>query len=227
MSVQRAVAERWQQVTGCPLLEAYGLTEASPAVCINPLDAKSYTGSIGLPIPSTEVCMRDPDGALVAHGEAGELCVRGPQVMRGYWNRPDASAECLDEEGWLATGDIAAMDERGFVSILDRKKDMILVSGFNVYPNEVEQVAASHPGVLEAGVIGVPDEHSGEAVRLVVVKRNPSLSEESLRAHCAEGLAAYKRPKSVVFADELPKSNIGKVVRRELRDRYGGPAPAG
>lgn len=225
MSVQRAVAERWQEVTGCPLLEAYGLTEASPAVCINPLDAKGYTGSIGLPIPSTEVCMRGPDGAVVPLGEPGELCVRGPQVMRGYWNRPDATAECLDEDGWLATGDIAAMDERGFVRILDRKKDMILVSGFNVYPNEVEQVAVSHPGVLEAGVIGVSDEHSGEAVRLVVVKSDPALSEESLRAHCAAELAAYKRPKSVVFADQLPKSNIGKVVRRELRDRFGESAP--
>ena len=203
------------------------MTEASPAVCINPLDAESYTGSIGLPIPSTEVCIRGPDGATVAAGEPGELCVRGPQVMRGYWNRPEATSECLDEEGWLATGDIAAMDERGFVSILDRKKDMILVSGFNVYPNEVEQVATSHPGVLEAGVIGVPDEHSGEAVRLVVVKKDPGLSEESLRAHCEAQLAGYKRPKSVVFADELPKSNIGKVVRRELRDRFGGPVPGG
>ena len=227
MSVQHAVAERWQKVTGCPLLEAYGLTEASPAVCINPLDSESYTGSIGLPIPSTEVCIRGPDGAAVAAGEPGELCVRGPQVMRGYWNRPEATSECLDEEGWLATGDIAAMDDRGFVSILDRKKDMILVSGFNVYPNEVEQVAVSHPGVLEAGVIGVPDERSGEAVRLVVVKKDPGLSEESLRAHCEAQLAGYKRPKSVVFADELPKSNIGKVVRRELRDRFGEPIPGG
>ena len=223
MSVQRAVAERWQEATGRPLLEAYGLTEASPAVCINPLDAKGHTGSIGLPIPSTEVCIRGPDGALVARGEPGELCVRGPQVMRGYWKRPDATAECLDEDGWLATGDVADMDERGFVRILDRKKDMILVSGFNVYPNEVEQVAASHPGVLEAGVFGVPDDHSGEAVRLVVVKRDPGLNEESLRAHCESQLAGYKRPKSVVFADELPKSNIGKVVRRELRARFGEP----
>ena len=227
MSVQSAVAERWQEVTGCPLLEAYGLTEASPAVCINPLDAGSYTGTIGLPIPSTEVCMRDPEGNVVAQGEAGELCVRGPQVMRGYWNRPDATAECLDGDGWLATGDIAAMDERGFVSILDRKKDMILVSGFNVYPNEVEQVAVSHPGVLEAGVIGIPDDHSGEAVRLVVVKKDPGLSEEALRAHCEAQLTGYKRPKSVVFADELPKSNIGKVVRRELRERFGEAAPGG
>ena len=225
MSVQRAVAERWQEVTGCPLLEAYGLTEASPAVCINPLDAGSYNGTIGLPIPSTEVCMRDPEGNVVAQGEGGELCVRGPQVMRGYWNRPDATAECLDADGWLATGDIAAMDDRGFVSILDRKKDMILVSGFNVYPNEVEQVAVSHPGVLEAGVIGIPDDHSGEAVRLVVVKKDPGLSEEALRAHCEAQLAGYKRPKSVVFADELPKSNIGKVVRRELRERFGETAP--
>ena len=227
MSVQRSVAERWQEVTGCPLLEAYGLTEASPAVCINPLDAKGYTGSIGLPVPSTEVCMRDPNGNVVAQGESGELCVRGPQVMRGYWERPDATDECLDENGWLATGDIAAMDESGFVRILDRKKDMILVSGFNVYPNEVEQVAASHSGVLEAGVFGVPDEHSGEAVRLVVVKRDPTLSEESLRAHCEAHLAGYKRPRSVVFADELPKSNIGKVVRRELRERFGGTVSGG
>ena len=227
MSVQSAVAERWQDVTGCPLLEAYGLTEASPAVCINPLDAGSYTGTIGLPIASTEVCMRDAQGNVVAQGEAGELCVRGPQVMRGYWNRPEATAECLDADGWLSTGDIASMDERGFVSILDRKKDMILVSGFNVYPNEVEQVAVSHPGVLEAGVIGIPDDHSGEAVRLVVVKKDPGLSEEALRAHCEAQLAGYKRPKSVVFADELPKSNIGKVVRRELRERFGEAAPGG
>ena len=227
MALQSTVAERWREVTGCPLLEAYGLTEASPAVCMNPLDIEGYNGSIGVPLPSTEVCMRGEDGSGVAPNEAGELCVRGPQVMRGYWNRPDATEECLDGDGWLATGDIAAMDERGFVRILDRKKDMILVSGFNVYPNEVEQVAASHPGVLEAGVIGVPDEHAGEAVRLVVVKRDPNLSEESLRAHCKEHLTGYKRPKSVVFADELPKSNIGKVVRRELRERFGGPLPPG
>ena len=227
MSVQQTVAERWQEATGCPLLEAYGLTEASPAVCINPLDSEGYTGSIGLPIPSTEVCIRGPEGATVVAGEPGELCVRGPQVMSGYWNRPEATSECLDEEGWLATGDIAAMDERGFVTILDRKKDLILVSGFNVYPNEVEQVAASHPGVLEVGVIGVPDERSGEAVRLVVVKKDPGLSEESLRAHCEAQLTGYKRPRSVVFADELPKSNIGKVVRRELRDRFGGPVSGG
>ena len=223
MSVQRAVAERWQEVTGCPLLEAYGLTEASPAVCINPLDLPGYSGSIGLPVPSTEVCVRDSDGVEVAYGEAGELCVRGPQVMRGYWQRLDETAECLDPEGWLATGDVAAMDERGFVRILDRKKDMILVSGFNVYPNEIEQVATAHPGVLEAGVIGVPDEHSGEAVRLVVVKRDPDLGEAALRAHCAAQLTGYKRPRSVVFADELPKSNVGKVIRRELRERFGAP----
>ena len=223
MSVQRAVAERWQEVTGCPLLEAYGLTEASPAVCINPLDSPGWTGSIGLPVPSTEVAIRDADGAELPPGEAGELWVRGPQVMRGYWQRPDESARCLDGEGWLATGDLASMDERGFVRILDRKKDLILVSGFNVYPNEVEQVATSHPGVLEAGVIGVPDERSGEAVRLVVVKRDPDLSEEALRAHCEAQLTGYKRPRSVVFADELPKSNVGKVVRRELRERFGEP----
>ena len=223
MSVQRAVAERWQEATGCPLLEAYGLTEASPAVCINPLDSPGYTGSIGLPVPSTEVIIRDAKGAELPPGEAGELCVRGPQVMRGYWQRPDESARCLDAEGWLATGDVASMDERGFVRILDRKKDLILVSGFNVYPNEIEQVATAHPGVREAGVIGVPDEHSGEAVRLVVVKRDPDLSEEALRAHCEAQLTGYKRPRSVVFADELPKSNVGKVVRRELRERFGEP----
>ncbi len=225
MAVQRAVAQRWQEATGCPLLEAYGLTEASPAVCANPLDARRHTGTVGLPLPSTEVAVRGPAGAYLPAGEPGELCVRGPQVMRGYWNRPEATAQCLDEDGWLATGDIAAMDDRGFVRILDRKKDMILVSGFNVYPSEVEQVVTSHPGVLEAGVIGVPDERSGEAVRLVVVRRDPSLSEAALRTHCEAQLAGYKRPKSVVFAEALPKSNVGKVMRRELRERFGGPLP--
>jgi long-chain acyl-CoA synthetase len=221
MAVQRAVAERWQAVTGHSLLEAYGLTETSPAACINPLDLEGFNGSIGLPIPSTEVCVRDEQKNLLPPGEPGELCIRGPQVMQGYWQRPEETAKVIDAEGWLSTGDVATMDEGGFFRIVDRKKDMILVSGFNVYPNEVEDVAASHPDVLEVGAIGIADDRSGESVRLVVVKKNPALTEEALLQFCAEELTNYKRPRSVVFADELPKSNVGKILRRELRERYG------
>ena len=222
MSVQRPVAERWQAVTGRPLLEAYGLTETSPAVCISPMDSPEFTGSIGLALPSTEVCVRDEAGEMLASDAVGELCVRGPQVMRGYWERPEETAQCLDAQGWFATGDLATIDARGFVRIVDRKKDMVVVSGFNVYPNEVEAVAAAHPGVLEAGVIGVPDARSGEKVRLIVVKRDPALTVESVAAHCRKYLTGYKRPKSIVFADSLPKSNVGKILRRELRERFAG-----
>ena len=221
MAVQKSVAQRWQQVTGRSLLEAYGLTETSPAVCINPLTLEAYNGSIGLPVPSTEVCVRDEQGHTLGLNQPGELFVRGPQVMKGYWQRPEDTKAVLDADGWLATGDIAEIDEQGFVRIVDRKKDMILVSGFNVYPNEIEDVVAAHPDVLEVGAIGVPDERSGEAVRLVVVKKNPALTEETLFEYCREELTGYKRPRSVVFADELPKSNVGKILRRELREKFG------
>ncbi len=218
MAVQRAVAERWKKVTGCTLSEAYGLTETSPAVCINPLDLAEYNGSIGLPVSSTDVCIRDDHGAFLAVGEVGELCVRGPQVMKGYWNRPEETAKIIDAQGWLHTGDIARMDAQGFFYIVDRKKDMILVSGFNVYPNEIEDVVAMMPGVLEVAAIGVPDEKSGEAVKLVIVKKDPALTEEAVRAHCRNELTGYKQPRHIEFRDSLPKSNVGKILRRELRD---------
>ena len=223
-AVQRSVAERWKQVTGVTLVEAYGLTETAPAVCINPLDLPEFNGSIGLPISSTECCIRNEAGDELPVGEVGELCVRGPQVMKGYWRSPEETRACLSDDGWLRTGDIARMDERGFVYIVDRKKDMINVSGFNVYPNEVEAVVAEHPDVLEVGAIGVPSNETGETVKIVVVKRNPALTRESLEAHCRSRLTAYKRPRLVDFATELPKSNVGKILRRELRERYGGVA---
>jgi long-chain acyl-CoA synthetase len=218
MAVQKAVAERWKQVTGVPLIEAYGLTETSPAATMNPLDLAEYNGAIGLPIPSTDVVLRDDAGHEVALGNAGEICIKGPQVMAGYWHRPDETAKVLDADGWLATGDIGVMDDRGFVRIVDRKKDMILVSGFNVYPNEIESVVVMHPGVLECAAIGVPDAKSGEAVKLFVVRREESLTAEALLAHCREQLTGYKCPREVEFRDELPKSNVGKILRRELRD---------
>ncbi|MDX1432898.1 MAG: AMP-binding protein, partial [Gammaproteobacteria bacterium] len=202
-AVQRAVAERWKQVTGVTLVEAYGLTETAPAVCINPMDLAQFNGSIGLPISSTECCIRDERGSELPIGEVGELCVRGPQVMAGYWRSPEETRACLDDDGWLRTGDIARMDERGFVYIVDRKKDMINVSGFNVYPNEIEAVVAAHPDVLEAGAIGVPDGVTGEAVKIIVVKRSPALTRESLDEHCRTRLTAYKRPSIVEFATEL------------------------
>ncbi|HPG94174.1 MAG TPA: AMP-binding protein [Dokdonella sp.] len=223
MAVQRAVADRWKKVTGSTLAEAYGLTETSPAVCINPLDIAEYNGSIGLPIPSTEVNIQDDEGIAQPIGQIGELCVRGPQVMKGYWNRPEETAKIIDAQGWLHTGDIARMDEKGFFYIVDRKKDMILVSGFNVYPNEIEDVVASMPGVLEVAAIGVPDEKSGEAVKLVIVKKDPGLTEEAVRAHCRIELTGYKQPKYVEFRESLPKSNVGKILRRELRDAVAKP----
>ena len=218
MAVQRSVAERWKKATGCTLVEAYGLTETSPAACINPMNLAEYNGAIGLPIPSTDACVKDEDGNELAVGEVGELCIRGPQVMKGYWHRPKETAEVLDADGWLHTGDMAKMDEQGFFYIVDRKKDMILVSGFNVYPNEVEDVIALMPGVLEVAAVGVPDDRSGEAVKVVVVKRDPSLTAEQVKAFCRENLTGYKRPHYVEFRSELPKTNVGKILRRELRD---------
>ncbi len=220
MAVQRAVAEHWKNVTGAPLLEAYGLTETSPAACINPLNLKNFNGKIGLPISSTDCSIQDDEWKELPIGETGEICIRGPQVMQGYWHRPRDTAEVLSADGWLHTGDIGFMDEQGYVQIVDRKKDMILVSGFNVYPNEVENVLINHPGVLEVGVIGIPDEKSGEAVAAVVVKSDPSLTEDALIEYCKKDLTNYKRPRFIFFADELPKTNVGKILRRELRDKY-------
>ncbi len=220
MAVQRGVAERWKEVTGTTLIEAYGLTETSPAACMNPMDLKEFNGKIGLPISSTEVSIQDDDWNELEIGKHGEICIRGPQVMRGYWARPKETSNVLSNDGWLHTGDIGFMDEDGFVQIVDRKKDMILVSGFNVFPNEVEEVIAAHPKVIEVGVIGKPDEHSGEVVMAIVVKSDDSLSEEELRVFCRESLTSYKVPKSIIFTDELPKTNVGKILRRELRDQY-------
>jgi long-chain acyl-CoA synthetase len=218
MAVQKAVADRWEKVTGKPLIEAYGLTETSPAATINPLDLPEYNGAIGLPISSTDLVLRDDDGKDVALGDRGEICIKGPQVMAGYWKRPEETAKMIDRDGWLATGDIGVVDERGYVRIVDRKKDMILVSGFNVYPNEIEAVVAMHPGVLECAAVGVPDVKSGEAVKLFVVKKDPALTADALLAHCREQLTGYKCPRDVEFRTELPKSNVGKILRRELRD---------
>ncbi|WP_374488407.1 AMP-binding protein [Zoogloea sp.] len=218
MSVQQAVAERWKAVTDVTLSEAYGLTETSPAVCINPLDLPAFNHAIGLPIPSTHVSLRDDEGHPVPLGERGELCVRGPQVMQGYYGRPEETARVFTHDGYLRTGDVATMDAQGFLRIVDRKKDMILVSGFNVYPNEIEDVVASHPGVLEVAALGVPDAHSGEAVKIFVVRKDPALTEAALIAHCRQNLTGYKVPRLVEFRTELPKSNVGKILRRKLRD---------
>jgi len=218
MAVQEAVAIKWKAVTGTPLIEAYGLTETSPAATINPLDLAAYNGSIGLPVPSTELELRDDAGKPVPLGQPGEICVRGPQVMAGYWQRPDETAKVIDADGWFATGDVGIMDDRGFVRIVDRKKDMILVSGFNVYPNEIEGVIAMHAGVLECAAVGVPDKKSGEAVRLYVVKKNPALTADEVMKHCREHLTGYKCPRDIEFRVDLPKSNVGKILRRELRD---------
>ncbi len=218
MAVQRAVAEKWKQVTGVTLLEAYGLTETSPAACINPVNITYFNGFIGLPISSTEACIKNDERDMLPVGETGELCIRGPQVMKGYWQRPEATAEVLDEQGWLYTGDIACMNEAGFFKIVDRKKDMILVSGFNVYPNEIEDVLVMHPKILEAAAVGVADEKSGEVVSVFIVRNDPGLSEDEVRAFCKENLTGYKRPRYIEFRDELPKSNVGKILRRELRD---------
>ena len=217
MAVQRAVAERWKKTTGCTLVEAYGLTETSPAACINPMTLKDYNGCIGLPISSTECMIMGSDGEALSPGEPGELCVRGPQVMKGYWQRPEETAKTITPDGWLKTGDIAEMTPDGYFRIVDRKKDMILVSGFNVYPNEIEDVFAAHPKVLEVAAVGAPDEHSGEVVKICVVKKDPSLTEEELKEYGKENLTGYKRPRYVEFHEELPKSNVGKILRKDLR----------
>ncbi|WP_454765054.1 long-chain-fatty-acid--CoA ligase [Cupriavidus campinensis] len=218
MAVQEAVAKNWLAKTGCPIIEGYGLSETSPSATCNPTDTDVFSGTIGLPLPSTEVAIRDDDGNDVPLGQPGEICLRGPQVMAGYWNRPDETAKVMTPDGFFKTGDIGVMDERGYTKIVDRKKDMILVSGFNVYPNEVEGVVAECPGVLEVAAVGVPDQHSGEVVKLFVVKRDPALSEADIIAFCKERLTGYKRPKYVEFRTELPKTNVGKILRRELRD---------
>jgi long-chain acyl-CoA synthetase len=218
MAVQRAVAERFIKLTGCPIIEGYGLSETSPVLTCNRADNTEYTGTIGLPVPSTEISIRDDEGKELPLGEPGEICAKGPQVMAGYWQRPDETAKVMTADGFFRTGDIGIMDANGQVKIVDRKKDMVLVSGFNVYPNEVEDVVASHPGVLECAVVGVPDAASGEAVVLFVAKKDPALSEQELRKFLSEQLTAYKRPKYIVFRQELPKTNVGKVLRRELRD---------
>ena len=218
MAVQRAVAERWEKVTGTSIIEAYGLTETSPGVCINPLTNREYSGSIGTPLPSTWVTLRDDDGNELGLGEVGELCVKGPQVMQGYWNRPDETEKVMFDGGWLRTGDMARVDEEGFIFIEDRKKDMLVVSGFNVYPNEVESVAVTHPEVLEAACVGVPDEVTGEIVKLFVVRKDSGLTAEQVIAHCKKDLTGYKVPKIIEFRDDLPKTNVGKILRRELRE---------
>ena len=218
MATQRAVAEKWKEVTGTPIVEAYGLTEASPGVCCNPLNIPAYTGSIGLPVPSTEIELRDADGKEVAAGQPGEMWIRGPQVMQGYWQRDDETAKVLDERGFLATGDIAVMDEKGWFKLVDRKKDLIVVSGFNVYPNEIEDVVAAHPKVMETACIGVSSEKTGEALKLFVVAKDESLTAEELVDYCRSQLTGYKVPRDIEFRKELPKSNVGKILRRELRD---------
>jgi len=218
MAVQAATAEKWLALTGCPICEGYGLSETSPSATCNPTDTDAYSGTIGLPLPSTEVVMLDDDGHPVPIGERGEIAIRGPQVMTGYWQRPDETARVFTSDGFFRTGDIGVTDERGFVRIVDRKKDMILVSGFNVYPNEVEQVAAMHPGVLEVAAVGIPDEKTGETVKLFVVRKDPALTEQALIEFCAGQLTGYKRPRQVEFRNELPKTNVGKILRRALRE---------
>lgn len=218
MAIQRPVAERWRELTGITLTEGFGMTESSPVVSVNPLRGNARIGTIGMPVPSTWVRICDEDNNELSLGQAGEIQVKGPQVMKGYYNQPEATASTITSEGWLRTGDVGVMDEDGFVKIVDRIKDMILVSGFNVYPNEIEEVLAAHPKVLEAAAIGVLDEKSGEAVKVFVVKKDASLTQEEVMAHCNENLTGYKRPRVVVFRDELPKTNVGKILRRALRD---------
>ena len=217
MAVQQATAEKWLKITGCPVVEGYGLSETSPVATSNRLDLPEFTGSIGLPIPSTEIAIRDDDGRDLPRGQPGEICIRGPQVMAGYWRRPDETAQVMTADGYFKSGDVGIMDARGYIRIVDRKKDMILVSGFNVYPTEIEQVVNLHPGVLECAAVGVPDPRSGEAVKLYVVKKDLTLDEDDIARYCGDNFTAYKRPKYIEFRDELPKSNVGKVLRRELR----------
>ena len=217
MAVQRPVAERWLELTGCPIHEGYGLSETSPVTTANRLDTDDFTGTIGMPLPSTEIEIRDEDGRTLPAGEIGEICIRGPQVMAGYWQRPEETARAISPDGFFRTGDVGFMDAEGLTKIVDRKKDMILVSGFNVFPNEIEEVAATHPGILECAAIGIADPHSGEAVKLFVVRKDPNLTEGDVKRHCAEHLTNYKRPRHVEFRDELPKSNVGKILRKDLR----------
>ena len=218
MAVQGPVADKWREVTGVPLLQAYGLTETSPAATINPLDMKEFNGAIGLPISSTEISIRDDYGHEVPQGQVGEICIRGPQVMKGYWQRPEETELVFYPDRFLRTGDMGYVDKLGFVFLVDRKKDMILVSGFNVYPNEVEEAVAMHPGVLDVAAIGVPDEHSGEAVKIFVVRKDPAVNERMLIAHCRSVLTGYKVPKHVEFRDDLPRTNVGKILRRALKE---------
>ncbi len=218
MAVQKAVADKWFKLTGCPIVEGYGLSETAPVATCNPSDSTTFTGTIGLPVPSTDIVILDDNGVVVALGQPGEIAIRGPQVMAGYWNNPAETAKVMTADGFFKSGDIGIMDERGFIKIVDRKKDMILVSGFNVYPNEIEGVLAMHPGVLESACVGVPDEHSGEAVKLYVVRKDPTLTVEQLMEYCKENFTAYKKPKYIEFRSDLPKTNVGKILRRELRD---------
>jgi long-chain acyl-CoA synthetase len=224
MAVQQATAEKWKKITGCPIVEGYGLSETSPVATVNRLDIVEFTGSIGYPVPSTDIAILDDDGKHLAFGEPGEICVRGPQVMAGYWQRPDETAKVMTADGFFRTGDIGVMDEKGMTKIVDRKKDMILVSGFNVYPTEVEQVVSMHPGVLECAAVGVPDEKAGEAVKVFIVRKDPNLTEASVAEFCKEQLTGYKRPKYIEFRADLPKTNVGKILRRELRDLPKQPA---
>jgi long-chain acyl-CoA synthetase len=217
MAVQRAVAERWQQTTGVALVEGYGLTEASPIVCANPVAGRKFSGMLGLPVPSTDVSIRDDDGKELPLGEVGEICVRGPQVMRGYWKTPEETANVFTRDGWLRTGDLGRMHDTGYVEFVERRKDLIVVSGFKVFPGEVEQAAILHPGVNDAGAVGVKDEDTGEAVALFVVKRDPALTVDALREHCAKHLTRYKLPHHIRFVDAVPKTPIGKVLRRALK----------
>ena len=217
MAVQRPVAERWLEITGCPITEGYGLSETSPVATVNRLDTREFSGMIGLPLPSTDIDIRDEDGASLPLGEVGEICIRGPQVMAGYWQRPEETASVMSADGFFRSGDMGYMDGRGYTKIVDRKKDMILVSGFNVYPNEIEEVAAMLPGVLECAAVGVPDVHSGEAVKLFIVKKDPALTEADIKVHCSANLTNYKRPRFIEFRTELPKSNVGKILRKDLR----------
>ncbi|OEZ85346.1 long-chain-fatty-acid--CoA ligase [Janthinobacterium sp. HH106] len=218
MAVQQAVNDKWLQVTGVSIIEGYGLSETSPVATCNRADSTAFSGTIGLPVPSTDIAILDDDGKEVPLGQTGEIAIRGPQVMSSYWNRPDETAKVMTPDGYFKSGDVGIMDERGYVKIVDRKKDMILVSGFNVYPNEVEAVIAAHPGVLECACVGVPDEHSGEAVKVFVVRKDPNLTQAVLAAYCKEQFTGYKRPKYIEFRDELPKTNVGKILRRALRD---------
>jgi long-chain acyl-CoA synthetase len=218
MAVQRPVAEQWKSITGCSIAEGYGLSETSPALTCNTATSSEFNGSIGIPMPSTWISIRDDDGKELAFGEAGEICAKGPQVMAGYWNRPDETAKVMTQDGYFRTGDIGVMTPDGYTKIVDRKKDMILVSGFNVYPNEIEEVIAGHSGVLECAVIGVADDKSGEAVKAFVVKKDPTVSVEDIIKYCRENLTAYKVPKLIEFRKDLPKTNVGKILRRELRD---------